>query len=71
MLSRGWIELYICQEPLTNESVQPVPPEERSKILASDASWEIPEPHGKSVRWGTTEEGFEAYKVETGWSGYA
>lgn len=60
LLDSGWIELYVCQEPLNNESVELVLAEDRSRILQCDSSWIAPE-HGKSVRFVTTDDGFDAY----------
>lgn len=68
LLTNGWVELYICQEPLQNESVRLVPPEDRRGVLDSDSSWQIPEPFGKSVRFGTTDAGLAAYRAEIGWA---
>jgi hypothetical protein len=68
LLSRGFIELFVCQEPLNNETVEIVPPERQSAVLDDAASWEDPEEGGKSVRFATTERGFAAYRKETGWT---
>lgn len=68
LLSRGLIELFVCQEPLNNETVEIVPPERQSAVLDEVASWKAPEEGGKSVRFATTEQGFAAYRKETGWT---
>lgn len=64
LLARGWIELYICQEPLSNDSVELVAAEDRSRVLENDESWEVPESLGKSVRFATTDEGLAVYRSE-------
>ena len=62
MLDKGWVELYVCQEPLDNDSIELVPPGDRHRILESDSAWEIPEAFGKSVRFAATDEGVAAYE---------
>src|SRR4051812_48074916 len=62
LLTKGWVDLYICQEPLQNETVRLVPPEDRRGVLDLESSWKIPEPYGESVRFGSTDAGLSAYK---------
>jgi hypothetical protein len=68
LLHRGLIELFLCQEPLDNETVEVVPLEKLSAVLGSEASWSAPEEGGKSLRFATTDKGFAAYQKETGWT---
>lgn len=58
MLGRGGLELHRCPEPLTNETVRPVPPEDHSSALADDVANRTDTPSGP---------GIEAYREETGW----
>jgi hypothetical protein len=60
LLAKGWVELYVCKEPLNNDSVELVSPDERRRVLEADSSWEIPKPFGRSVRFATTDEGIAA-----------
>lgn len=68
LLAGGLIELFVCQEPLNNETVEIVPPEEQPAVLDEEASWTAPEEGGKSLRFATTDRGFAAYQKETGWT---
>jgi hypothetical protein len=68
LLSKGWIDLFICQEPLDNASVQRVLPGDQAVVLDDNASWVAPEPYGRSVRYATTATGLAAYKEEVGWT---
>lgn len=59
---RGWIELYICVEPL-DDAISQVPAEQVDEVLEREDSWEPPiESGSKSVRFATTERGESAYE---------
>jgi hypothetical protein len=68
LLARGFVELFVCQEPLDNGTVEIVPPGKQSVILDEQASWTAPGEGGKSLRFATTDQGFAAYQKETGWA---
>ncbi|GAA0466174.1 hypothetical protein Aca07nite_77350 [Actinoplanes capillaceus] len=67
LLNRGWIELYFTEGPWTNETIMPVPAEDRAEVLTADASWATPVNGGKLIWFGTTDEGFAAYQEAVGW----
>ena len=68
LLRRGYVEMFACQEPLNNESVDVVPPERWPIVLAEVASWEPPEEGAISFRYATTDQGFVAYRKEVSWN---
>ncbi|MEU2494657.1 hypothetical protein [Streptomyces sp. NPDC007883] len=68
LLTDGFIELFVCQEPMNNDSAEIVLPENYSSTLREAEFWQTPEEGGKSVRFAATEKGFAAYKKESGWT---
>lgn len=68
LLAEELIELFVCQEPLNNETVEIVPPERCFAVLEKAMSWRPPEEGSKSIRFATTEKGFAAYRKEVGWT---
>ena len=68
MLCTELIDLFVCQEPFNNETVEIVPADARLAVLEDEASWIAPSEGGRSVRFATTERGFAAYRNETGWT---
>jgi hypothetical protein len=67
LLTEGLIELFVCPEPLSNETAQIVPPARTTEILDQETSWTVPEEGGESVRFATTDRGFLKYREVTGW----
>ena len=58
LLSRGWIELYLTEGALDNETISPVRPEDRLPLLESDPSWSSSDEGKRLVWFATTDEGF-------------
>lgn len=58
-LTLDWVQLYRCQEPYGDLTV--VPAREAETVTRLDASWEMPQPEGISIRIGATPTGEEAY----------
>ena len=61
LINRGWIRLYWCKEPLSDEIVTPIDQNLYFEVLAMKKYWDEPEKNEISVRFLATEEGEKAY----------
>jgi hypothetical protein len=60
-LDLGWIQLYWCNEPLTNQRVKPVEQSDVMEALSVVRYWEPPEKDSVSIRFLATGEGERIY----------
>ena len=61
VMNMGWIQLYRCKEPLTNEKMIPISQNDTLKALSEDKFWMPPEKDAISIRFLTTSEGEKAF----------
>jgi hypothetical protein len=61
LVNAGWIQLYWCREPLTNERVTPMNHNDAAKVLSEDQFWKLPENNALSIRFLATTEGEKAF----------
>lgn len=61
LIERGWIRLYWCREPLTNDRVSPIELSEVQRVLSENKYWKQPKKDSLSVRVLATEEGEKVF----------
>jgi hypothetical protein len=61
-LAREWIDLYVSADVMTNDTIEIVPSNDRSKFVESDLSWLPPDGQEILVWFRTTEKWYMAYE---------
>mgnify|MGYP000872165298 CR=1 FL=1 len=61
LLDLSWIQLYLCEEPFTNDRVMPIEITDIKKFLTEGRFWHQPKKDSISIRFIATPEGETAF----------
>lgn len=64
---QGFVTVYSCRGLPSESTCDPIDPEHLTALLDLETSWEPPDEGDSGIWFDTTEEGFSAYKEESGW----